>query len=240
MLISLAPAVVALGALAWAVLRDRRTDVRQRLTDIENGINQRLERIESDVKDLSGEVRKLADRVGDVETRLAVVETRVGDSRAGARPKVRQRLTIFSCFVYYRNMDTEFDPLAVEDAASTFAALGSEQRLAVLSTLVSAGPAGIPSGTLGERSGVTGSTLTHHVRVLTQAGLVHRVKRGRSVICAAAAYPKVRALSAYLLSECCASAESECCSSAPSECCTSGQCECCAGDALPAAQAGHA
>ena len=99
-LISLAPAVVALGALAWAVLRDRRMDVRQRLTDIENGINQRLERfesdfnqrlgrfesdfnqrlgrIETDVKDLSGEVRKLADRVGAVETRLAVVETRVG------------------------------------------------------------------------------------------------------------------------------------------------------------------
>ena len=144
-------------------------------------------------------------------------------------------------------MDTEFDPLAVEDAASTFAALGSEQRLAVLSTLVRAGPAGIPSGTLGERSGVTGSTLTHHVRVLTQAGLVHRVKRGRSVICAAAAYPKVRALSTYLLSECCASAESECCAAAPSECCaaeseccTSGQSECCSGDALPAAHADHA
>ena len=135
-------------------------------------------------------------------------------------------------------MDAEFDPLAVEDAASTFAALGSEQRLAVLSTLVRAGPAGIPSGTLGERSGVTGSTLTHHVRVLTQAGLVHRVKRGRSVICAAAAYPKVRALSAYLLSECC-TGDSECCA-ADSECCCASQSECCAGGALPATQADHA
>ena len=77
--------------------------------------------------------------------------------------------------------------LAVEDAASTFAALGSEQRLTVLNTLVRAGPEGLPIGTLGERTGVTGSTLTHHVRILTQAGLVHRVKRGRSVICAAVA-----------------------------------------------------
>ena len=93
--------------------------------------------------------------------------------------------------------------LAVEDAASTFAALGSEQRLAVLNALVRAGPEGVPIGTLGERTGVTGSTLTHHVRILTQAGLVHRVKRGRSVICAAVAYPRVQALSAYLLSECC-------------------------------------
>ena len=93
--------------------------------------------------------------------------------------------------------------LAVEDAASTFAALGSEQRLTVLNTLVRAGPEGLPIGNLGERCGVTGSTLTHHVRILTQAGLVHRVKQGRSVICAAVAYPRVQALSAYLLSECC-------------------------------------
>ena len=99
-------------------------------------------------------------------------------------------------------MDTG-SALAIEDAASTFAALGSEQRLAVLNTLVRAGPAGLAIGTLGERTGVTGSTLTHHVRILAQAGLVHRVKRGRSVICAAVAYPRVRALSAYLLSECC-------------------------------------
>ncbi|MCY4485211.1 MAG: metalloregulator ArsR/SmtB family transcription factor [Spirochaetaceae bacterium] len=94
-------------------------------------------------------------------------------------------------------------PLAVEEAASTFAALGSEQRLTVLNTLVRAGPEGLPIGELGERSGVTGSTLTHHVRILTQAGLLHRVKRGRSIICAAVAFPRVQALSAYLLSECC-------------------------------------
>ena len=93
--------------------------------------------------------------------------------------------------------------LTVEEASSTFAALGSEQRLAVVHTLVRAGPEGLPIGTLGERSGVTGSTLTHHVRILTQAGLVNRVKRGRSIICAAVAYPRVQALSAYLLSECC-------------------------------------
>ena len=113
-------------------------------------------------------------------------------------------MTLVRCFAKYIIMLTETDsPLAVEDAASTFAALGSEQRLTVLNALVRAGPEGLPIGTLGERSGVTGSTLTHHVRILTQAGLVHRVKRGRSIICAAVAYPRVQALSAYLLSECC-------------------------------------
>ncbi|MEL7153498.1 MAG: helix-turn-helix domain-containing protein [Pseudomonadota bacterium] len=56
-------------------------------------------------------------------------------------------------------------------AASSFAALGSEQRLGVLRTLVRAGPDGLSIGELGKRSGVTGSTLTHHVKLLAQAGL---------------------------------------------------------------------
>ena len=109
------------------------------------------------------------------------------------------------------------DSLAVEDAASTFAALGSEQRLAVLQELVRTGPKGLPIGALGERCGVAGSTLTHHVRILSQAGLVHRVKRGRSIICAAVAYPKVQALSAYLLAECCID-RADCCAH-DSACC---------------------
>lgn len=94
--------------------------------------------------------------------------------------------------------------LTVEDAASTFAALGSEQRLSVLNALVRAGPAGLSIGELGTRSGITGSTLTHHLKILVQAGLVTQTRAGRSIICAAVAYPKVEALSAYLLSECCA------------------------------------
>ena len=96
--------------------------------------------------------------------------------------------------------------LTVERAASTFAALGSEQRLTVLRTLVRAGPDGLTMGALGERSGVTGSTLTHHIRILAQAGLVRQEKRGRSVFCAAVAYDRIEALSEYLLRECCADA----------------------------------
>ena len=72
-------------------------------------------------------------------------------------------------------------PLALELAASTFAALGSEQRLTVLRTLVRAGPDGLSIGELGSRAGVYGSTLTHHVKILTQAGLVNQTKKGRSV-----------------------------------------------------------
>jgi len=101
------------------------------------------------------------------------------------------------------------DPQALDltFAASTFAALGSEQRLAVLRSLVRAGPEGLSIGELGARTGVTGSTLTHHVRVLAQAGLVTQERRGRSVICAAVAYDELRTLSEFLLRECCADSD---------------------------------
>ena len=95
----------------------------------------------------------------------------------------------------------DFD-LAV--AASTFAALGSEQRLSVLRALVRAGPDRLSIGELGRRSGVTGSTLTHHMKLLAQADLVSQQKQGRSIICAAVAYDELKALSQFLLRECCA------------------------------------
>lgn len=91
-------------------------------------------------------------------------------------------------------------------AASTFAALGSEQRLGVLRILVRAGPEGLAIGELGERSGVTGSTLTHHMKILSVAGLVTQVKHGRQIICAAVAYDEVQALADFLLEECCVDA----------------------------------
>ena len=59
-------------------------------------------------------------------------------------------------------------PLDFTVAATCFAALGSEQRLAVLRSLVRAGPDGLSIGELGHRTGVTGSTLTHHLKILEQ------------------------------------------------------------------------
>ena len=94
--------------------------------------------------------------------------------------------------------------LSIEDAAQAFAALGSEQRLGVLQTLVRAGPDGLSMGELGARSGISGSTLTHHLKFLTHAQLVVQAKEGRSIICAAVAYDMAEALSAFLLRNCCA------------------------------------
>ena len=82
--------------------------------------------------------------------------------------------------------------MSVVEAASTFAALGSEQRLSVLNTLVRAGPDGLSIGELGARSGITGSTLTHHMKILAAAGLVHQVREGRKIICIGAAYDEMQ------------------------------------------------
>ena len=103
-------------------------------------------------------------------------------------------------------MNTPFDSQALTEAATSFAALGSEQRLQVLKVLVRAGPDGLSIGELGERCGVTGSTLTHHMKLLAAAGLVDQVKDGRRIICIGAAYARMRELSAFLLNECCADA----------------------------------
>ncbi|MFC7703385.1 ArsR/SmtB family transcription factor [Plastorhodobacter daqingensis] len=94
--------------------------------------------------------------------------------------------------------------LSLEQAALTFAALGSEQRLSVLRALVRAGPVGLSIGELGERCGITGSTLTFHMKTLAQAGLVIQARKGRQIICAAAAHAEIRKLSDFLLLECCA------------------------------------
>jgi ArsR family transcriptional regulator len=92
---------------------------------------------------------------------------------------------------------------ATEAATAAFAALGSEQRLAVLRTLVRAGPEGLAIGDLGARCGITGSTLTFHVKVLVQAGLVGQRRDGRRILCAADT-AALRQLGDFLLAGCCA------------------------------------
>jgi len=54
------------------------------------------------------------------------------------------------------------------------------------------------------RTGIAGSTLTHHMKLLSAAGLVRQVKDGRRIICKGAAYERMEELSAFLLKECCA------------------------------------
>ena len=103
-------------------------------------------------------------------------------------------------------IEIETHSLDIEEAAQAFAALGSGQRLSVLQTLVAAGPKGLPAGDIGTRTGIGASTLTHHLRFLTQAGLVTQRREGRSII-SSAAFGRVEMLSNYLLLNCCSDAD---------------------------------
>lgn len=98
------------------------------------------------------------------------------------------------------------EPFGTEAAAKAFAALGSEHRIAVLRLLVRAGPGGARVGELGAALSMAPSTLTHHLKFLTEAGLVRQVRQGRAILCAAD-YDAVERLSAFLLAECCADAD---------------------------------
>lgn len=101
---------------------------------------------------------------------------------------------------------TDVDILDSETAATAFAALGSPQRLQVLRMLVRAGPEGMRVGDLAAKTDLAASTLSHHLKALTNAGLVKQDRRGREIICVGAAFTEVDALSKFLLNECCADA----------------------------------
>ncbi|WP_226552371.1 ArsR/SmtB family transcription factor [Celeribacter naphthalenivorans] len=107
--------------------------------------------------------------------------------------------------------NTQFDDLSLAEAASMFSALGSEQRLMVLRTLLRAGPKGLSIGELGNRTGITGATLTHHMKTLAAVGVVKQEKQGRSVICIAADYDQLQSQLTGLLDECCADCTDDTC-----------------------------
>ncbi|WP_068414677.1 metalloregulator ArsR/SmtB family transcription factor [Labrenzia sp. OB1] len=93
--------------------------------------------------------------------------------------------------------------MKLEIAAQGFAALGSEARLQVVLALVKAGEKGLTVGDIQSRTGMAASTLAHHLRFLSSAGLVLQEKDGRSVI-SRAAFDHLDRLAGYLLKECCA------------------------------------
>lgn len=93
--------------------------------------------------------------------------------------------------------------MELEEAAQGFAALGSEARLQVVLTLVKAGQKGLTVGDIQSRTGMAASTLAHHLRFLSSAGLVSQEKDGRTVI-NRAAFDHLESLAGYILKECCA------------------------------------
>lgn len=100
-------------------------------------------------------------------------------------------------------MENTYTELVIEEAAQGFAAIGSESRLEVLLTLVKAGQEGLSVGDIQERTDMAPSTLAHHLKFLTSAGLVVQEKQGRTVF-NRAVFDHLEKLAGYILRECCA------------------------------------
>jgi len=92
-----------------------------------------------------------------------------------------------------------------EQAAQGFAAMGSEARLQVLRCLIRAGQEGLMVNEIQDRTGIAPSTLAHHLKFLTGAGVVEQQKIGRTTI-NRANFDQLESLALFVLSECCADA----------------------------------
>jgi len=89
-----------------------------------------------------------------------------------------------------------------QDVVKSLAALAQPSRLRVFRTLVVAGPMGLTPGALSEELGVAATTLSFHLKELTNAGLVSQQRDGRNLIYRAA-YAQMNAVLAYLTAHCC-------------------------------------
>ena len=92
-----------------------------------------------------------------------------------------------------------------DGAVESLKALAHGTRLAAYRLLIQAGPGGLAVGELAERLKLPGATLTKHLNVLRNAGLVRDVREGRSIRCRAD-YARMNGLLSFLTENCCGAA----------------------------------
>ena len=87
-------------------------------------------------------------------------------------------------------------------AVTGLAALAHEGRLAVFRLLVKAGPDGVAAGDIARTLDTAPNTMSAQLLVLSNAGLIHARREGRSIIYAAD-FEKMSALLQFLTKDCC-------------------------------------
>jgi DNA-binding transcriptional ArsR family regulator len=96
-----------------------------------------------------------------------------------------------------------------KSAVAAFSALGQDKRLEVFRLLVQAGREGIPAGEIAGRLSTVQNTMSAHLKILVQAGLVRPQRQGRSIRYVAD-MTGFRDLLAYLMEDCCNGAPELC------------------------------
>ncbi len=88
-------------------------------------------------------------------------------------------------------------------AIKILSALAHDGRLSLIRHLVTAGPVGLSAGRLASLARIRASTASAQLVVLTNAGLIRSVRRGRSIIYFAE-FGTLTALLSFMMSDCCA------------------------------------
>jgi DNA-binding transcriptional ArsR family regulator len=109
-----------------------------------------------------------------------------------------------------------------KDAVAALAALAQESRLATFRLLVEAGPNGLAASRIAEALGMPPSSLSFHLKELSNANLILSRQEGRFVIYAAQ-FGTMNALLGFLTENCCGGNP---CSSTSSPACESGTSSC--------------
>jgi len=94
-------------------------------------------------------------------------------------------------------------------ALDALGALAQGTRLATVRRLVKAGPAGMAAGDVADALECRQNTMSSHLKLLHQAGLVHQRREGRSIIYSAN-FGTLRELILYLMEDCCAGSPNVC------------------------------
>ncbi|MDE2464743.1 MAG: helix-turn-helix transcriptional regulator [Alphaproteobacteria bacterium] len=92
--------------------------------------------------------------------------------------------------------------MELNDAVKRLSALAQDSRLQVFTLLVKAGPEGIAAGDIARAVGIPATTLSAHLLVLSNAGLVRARRSGRSLFYSVH-YAAMRELLEYLTEDCC-------------------------------------
>ncbi|RSZ35986.1 MULTISPECIES: metalloregulator ArsR/SmtB family transcription factor [unclassified Variovorax] len=87
----------------------------------------------------------------------------------------------------------------------SLAALAQPLRLRVFRALVVAGPEGLTPGALVEAMGVPATSLSFHLKELTNSGLITQERNGRNLVYRAE-FGQMNALLGFLTENCCAGA----------------------------------
>lgn len=90
----------------------------------------------------------------------------------------------------------------ISSGTRAFGALAQETRLKVFRLLIQAGPDGLPAGRISSMLGVPHNTLSSHLSILANAGLIASRREGRSIIYFAD-LDGVRGLLIFLMQDCC-------------------------------------